>query len=168
MKRNHKIFSAAALALLVSWNSNALVYSQQIVGGGESSVSAFVADIGVLAVSTVTTNELGAILTTDTFTRGGQTNLIRVTKVQDGAVVFRSQQFCHDGQPAALFTFRDGFESFHTVPNTPYHVDLEFSPSKEVRCVIVRGRDFIDGFYPTNGVFYPAPNSDLEKKDYKR
>lgn len=166
--RHPKILSGALLAFLVSWNCNAQVYSQHIVGGGESSVSKFAADMGVCAVSTVSTNESGAILTKDTFTRGGQTNLIRVTKVQDGAVVFRSQQFCHDGQPAALFTFRDGFESFHTVPNTPYHVDLEFLPSKQVRCVIVRGRDFIDGFYPTNGVFYPVPNSDLEMKDYHK
>jgi len=131
-----------------------------------SCVSAFAADT-VRVVSTVTTNETGAILTTDTFTRGGQTNLIRLTKVQDGAVVFRSQQFCHDGQPAALFTFRDGIQSFHVSPGTPYYVDLEFLPSKEIRCLMVRGRGFIDGFYPTNGVYYPCPDSDLEMRDLK-
>lgn len=121
----------------------------------------------VRVVSIVTTNDTGAILTTDTFTRGGQTNLIRVTKIQNGAVVFRSQQFCHDGQPAAWFTLRDGVQSFHTLPNTPYHVDLEFLPSKEVRCVIVRGGGFLDGFYPTNGLYYPCPDSDLEMPDLK-
>jgi hypothetical protein len=131
-----------------------------------SCVSAFAADT-VRVVSTVTTNESGAILTTDTFTRGGQTNLIRVTKVQDGAVVFRSQQFCHDGRRAVLMTFREGVQSFHVNPGTPYYVDIEFLPSKDIRCVMVRGSGFIDGFYPTNGVYYPCPDSDLEMRDLK-
>lgn len=133
-----------------------------------SCVSAFGADTGVRVISTVTTNKAGAVLTTDTFTRGGQTNLVRVTKVQSGAVVFRSQQFCHNGEPVARFSFRDGAQSFSTVPNSPYRVVVEFLRSEDVRCVVIFGRGFIDGFYPTNGVYYPAPDSDLEMQDYRR
>jgi hypothetical protein len=133
-----------------------------------SSVSAFAADTGFRAVSSSTTNDAGAILITDTFTRDGQTNLVRVTKIQEGSVVFRSQKFCHNGDPVAWFSFRDGSESFSTVPNSPYKVSVDFLPSKEVRCVIIFGRDFIDGFYPTNGVFYPAPDSDVKIEDVKR
>ena len=134
-----------------------------------SCASVFGADTGVQVSSSATTNaETGAILTTETFTRGGHTNLVRVTKVQSGAVVFRSQQLCHDGEPVALFSFRDGVQSFSTVPKSPNRVVVEYLPSKDVRCVMIFGRDFIDGFYPTNGVYYPCPDSDLEMKDYKR
>ena len=133
-----------------------------------SCVSVVAADTGVRSFSSVSTNsETGAVLTTETFTRGGQTNLVRFTKSQRGGVVYRTQKFCHKGEPVALFTFREGIESFHAVPNTPYYVDLEFFPSKDVRCLMITGRDFIDGFYSTNGVYYPAPDSDLEMKAVK-
>lgn len=134
-----------------------------------SSASLVAADTSVQVFSSMSTNsETGAILTTETFTRSGQTNLIRITKSQRGVAVFRTQRFCHKGEPVALFTFREGIESFHTVPNTPYHVDLEFLPSKEVRCLMIQGRGFLDAFYPTNGVYYPAPDSDLETKPVKQ
>lgn len=134
-----------------------------------SCVSLAVADTGIQFFSFATTNaETGAVLTTETFTRGGQTNLVRVTKTQNGTVVFQSQQFCHHGEPVAWFSFRDGIQSFSTKPNTPYSVELEFLPSKDVRCAIIWGRDFIDGFYPTNGIYYPVPDADLEFKDFKR
>lgn len=134
-----------------------------------SCASLVAADDSVRVSSSVSTNrETGAVLTTETFTRSGHTNLIRITKSQRGIVVFRTQRFCHKGEPVALFTFREGIESFHTVPNTPYQVDLEFLPSKDVRCLMIQGRGFIDGFYPTNGIYYPAPDSDLEMKPVKQ
>jgi hypothetical protein len=131
-------------------------------------VSAVAAETGIQVSSTVSTNaETGAILTSETFTRRGQTNLIRITKTVGGIVVFRSHQFCHHGEPVALFTWRDGEQHFHTYPGTPYSADVEFLPSKDVRCVILMGKDWFDGFYCTNMVYYPAPDSDIEMKDLK-
>lgn len=128
-----------------------------------SCASLVAADTGVRSFSSVSTNsETGAVLMTETFTRGGQTNLIRFTKNLRGEVVYRTQKFCHRGEMVALFTFREGIESFHTLPNTPYHVDVEFLPSKDVRCLMIQGRGYLDAFYPTNGVYYPAPDSDLD------
>jgi hypothetical protein len=131
-----------------------------------SGVSVFAADT-VRVVSSVSTNEAGAILTTDTFTRGGQTNLIRITKSEHGAVVFRSHQFCHHGERVAIFTWREGVQHFHSYPGSPYSADIEFLPSKDVRLVRLMGTGWFDGFYYTNGVFTPAPDSDLELKDLK-
>ena len=131
-------------------------------------VSAVAAETGIQVSSTVSTNiETGAILKRETFTRGGQTNLIRTTKTEGGIVVFRSHQFCRHGEPVALFTWRDGEQHFHTYPGTPYSADVEFLPSKDVRCVVLMGKDWFDGFYCTNGVYYPAPDSDLLMKDVK-
>ena len=132
------------------------------------STSLAAADTGVQVYSSVSTNsETGAVLTTETFTRSGQTNLVRVTKSQRGVAVFRNQRFCHNGELAALFTFQEGVQSFHTFPSTSYYVDLEFLPSNEVRCLMIQGKGFIDGFYPTNGVYYPAPDSDLKMHSVK-
>jgi len=126
------------------------------------------ADTNGWVCSSVSTNAgFGTVLTRETFARGGQTNLIRIIKVQSGHVIFRSQQFCHNGKPVAMFSFRDGVQSFSTEPNVPYRVDVEFLPTKDVKCVIILGRDFIDGFYPTNGIYYPAPDSDLKMEDFK-
>ena len=136
---------------------------------------------GIHVVSTVSTNGMGtnmAVVTTEAFTRNGQTNLIRVTKVQRGMVVFRRQTFCHNGQPIAYFNFvkvhfeRD-IQSFTTITNSPYqlHIDYGYLHPTRIRCVWIDGTDktsggyFIDGWYPTNGVYYPAPDSDLECKD---
>ncbi|HEV2693112.1 MAG TPA: hypothetical protein VG347_09485 [Verrucomicrobiae bacterium] len=130
--------------------------------------SAAAVDIGIQSFSSATTNsEPDTILTTDIYTRGGQTNLIRVTKSKHGTVVFRSHQFLHHGEPVSLFTWRNNVLHYHTYQNTSYYADLEFTPSKDVRCVILMGHGCLDGFYCTNGIFYPAPDSDLEMKDVK-
>lgn len=126
---------------------------------------------GVQCVSTFTTNSTGAIVTTDAFTRNGQTNLIRVTKLKSGVVVFQRQTFCHNGVPVAYFVDVKGIQSFGTVTNAPYEIHVDFLQNKEIRAVWIYGSDdlthesFIDGWYPTNGVYYPAPDSDLECKD---
>lgn len=119
------------------------------------------ADVGVFSSST-TNAETGAILTTDIFTRDGQTNLIRVAKIEKGVVVQRRQRFYHNSEPIAFFSMNGGIESFSTLPKIPFQVSVEFSPSKDIRCLIIWGSNFMDGFYNTNGVFYPAPDSDLE------
>jgi hypothetical protein len=48
------------------------------------------------------------------------------------------------------------------VPQTSYYVGLEFLPSKDIRSVTIRGNDFVDGFYTTNGFFYPVPGAELK------
>ena len=107
------------------------------------------------------------IYATDTFTRGGQTNLVRLTKSQAGAIVTRFQWFYHHGNLVAIISGPPDSPSFTVKPSQPYTVGLDFLPSKDVRYLIISGRDFIDGFYPTNGVYYPCPDSDLEMPDLK-
>jgi len=98
----------------------------------------------------------------DTYTRGGQTNLIRMTKMEGGIATHRIQKFYHHGDLVAVVSGLPDSISFSSKPNLPYTVELAFLPSKNVRCLIIFGPGFIDGFYPTNGVYYPAPDSDLK------
>lgn len=127
-----------------------------------SSLSAFGGDTGIRSFSAVTTNSAGTVYIEDIFTRGGQTNLVRLTKVEAGVVTHRIQKFYHHGDLVAVISGLSDSNSFSSEPRLPYRVDLEFLPSKDVRCLIIFGPGFIDGFYPTNGIYYPAPDSDLK------
>ncbi len=132
-------------------------------------VSALAADTGVRVVSTVTTtNSLGIYKTTETFTRGGQTNLVRMTGSQGGVVVHLSHHFYHHGDLVAIIVGTPNPVRFEPQPGLPYQLDLEIWPSKEVRCLHVNGKDFNERFDATNGVFHPAPDSDLGIKDHKK
>lgn len=135
-----------------------------------SCISVAASDTGIRFTSSTNTDTAttGAIIIVETYTRGGQTNLIRTTKSKNGVVLFRNHRFCHFGKPVAFYTWQPDFGSnFTVVRGTPYEVGLDFLPSKDVRAVMIWGTNFLDGFYFTNGVFYPVPDSDLEFKDVR-
>jgi hypothetical protein len=104
----------------------------------------------------------GGIVTTETYTRDGEQNLIRITKSLNGIVSYQSHGFYHDGKLVALYSWRPEYSTFNVVPQTSYYVGLEFLPSKDIKSLTIRGNDFIDGFYTTNGLYYPVPDSDLK------
>jgi hypothetical protein len=131
-----------------------------------SCVSALAEDPGVRLVSTVTTTNSLGIYTTETFTRGGQTNLVRMTGVKDGTIVYASHSFFHCGNLVATSIGTPNPTSFHTRDGLPYQVSLEFWPSRDVRGLHINGKDFNEMFHATNGVFYPAPDSELGVKDH--
>jgi len=128
--------------------------------------SVVAADTGVRVSSNVRTNaETGAIYIQDTYTRHGQTNLVRITKIQGGVVVFRLQKFCHDGQEVAYFSERPPNTplTFTVKAKCPYEVELDYLPNnKDVRCLIIWGGNFFDGFFPANGIYYPVSDADLD------
>lgn len=103
----------------------------------------------------------GGIVSTETFTRDGEQDLIRITKSLNGVVSYRSHAFYHDGKLVALYTWRPDYSTFNVVPGLPYYVGMEFLPSKDIKSLTIRGSDFVDGFYTTNGFYYPVPDSEL-------
>jgi hypothetical protein len=131
-------------------------------------VSALAANTGLRLVSTVTTTNRMGVDTTETFTRGGQTNLVRVTESQGGVVGYLHHAFCHHGDLVAFIIGTPDPVSFDLKQGLPYQVSLQFWPSNGVRNLSICGEDFNEVFYATNGVFYPAPDSDLEIEDYRR
>jgi hypothetical protein len=139
-----------------------------------SCISAFAADTGVrMTASTSTNAETGAVYLEETFTRNGQTNLVRKTKTEDGVVTGRIQRFYHDGEFVAVYLVvikpaHMARESFSTTESS-YAVSAEFSPTKEIERVIITRKkgNALDGFTATNGVFYPVSNSDSEIRPVK-
>lgn len=139
-----------------------------------SCISAFAADTGVrMTASTSTNAETGAVYLDETFTRNGQTNLVRNTKTEDGLVTGRIQRFYHDGEFVAVHLIVSkpahmARESFSTTESS-CAVSVDFSPTKEVERVIITRKkgNILDGFTATNGVFYPVSNSELELRPVK-
>jgi len=134
-----------------------------------SCVASLASETGVRMTSVFSTNtELGVVHLEETFTRDGQTNLVRKTSLKDGVVTGRVQRFYHDGEfvAAHLFVSSPAYmarESFSTAVSS-YSVSLDFSPSKDIESVIITRKNgiILDGFTATNRVFYPVSNSDLE------
>jgi hypothetical protein len=136
-----------------------------IVSGCFITLSALPADTGVQLVSAVTTtNRMGGVYTEETFTRGGKTNLVRQTLIRDGVVVTRVHEFYHHGDLVAVIQGNPNPVRFDPKPGLPYQLGLDFAPSKE--SLHINGKDFNEAFYATNGVFYPAPDSDLGNWDH--
>ena len=137
-----------------------------------SCTSVIAADTGVRAVSIVSTNaETGVVYTTETFTRDGQTNLVRVTKRVGAEVAARSQKFYHDGEMVAVFMYwtHPNWESFTTTESSSYSVGLDFSATRDIESLIITRKrgSVLDGFSCTNGVFYPVSDSELQSHDLK-
>ncbi len=137
-------------------------------------LSALAGDTGVRMTSAVSTNtEMGIVHIEETFTRNGQTNLIRKSSLRDGVFTGRVQRFYHEGEFVAAHVFVSSpvnmaRESFTTIESS-YSVGLDFSPTKQIERVIITRKkgNVLDGFTATNGVFYPVSNSELEARPVK-
>lgn len=116
---------------------------------------------------------MGIVHIEETFTRNGQTNLIRKSSLRDGVFTGRVQRFYHEGEFVAAHVFVSSpvnmaRESFTTIESS-YSVGLDFSPTKQIERVIITRKkgNVLDGFTATNGVFYPVSNSELEARPVK-
>lgn len=111
-------------------------------------------DIRVFTVArTNAANAFG--YTKDIFTREGQTNLIRVTKIVAGKAS-RTYRFYHGGQVVGNYlAFAEG-GAFNTEAG-PYCMSLKFGPSGEIVSARIGDQDgvLVDEFICTNGVFSP-------------
>jgi hypothetical protein len=124
--------------------------------------------------SALSTNaEIGVVHLEETFTRDGQTNLVRKTSLKDGVVTGRVQRFYHDGEFVAVHLLvtkpaHMARESFSTTESS-CAVSVDFSPTKEIESVIITRKrgNVLDGFTATNGVFYPISNAELEIRPVK-
>jgi hypothetical protein len=120
-------------------------------------------DICVLV--TTRTNPSGSISTKEVFTRGGQTNLVRNTSTKSGLVQIRVHRFYYRGLRVGEFVAMPESSGFTAAAGSPYSVGVEFGPTKEVKSAVIGTKDgvILDAFMATNGVFYPADASLIQK-----
>lgn len=129
--------------------------------------SVFAADTNDIQVVSMTkTNaQSDSVTTTDVYTRDGQTNLVRDTRIKAGTVQIRSHRFYHAGSLVCNFTAMPHSSGFVTEAGSPYGVSFEFWPSKAVRSAVIGTKDgvILDAFTCTNGMFYPDDSSRISK-----
>ena len=130
-----------------------------------SCASVLGADTDLRLISTAKTNvETASVYTTDVFTRNGQTNLVRTTKTKAGKLQIRIQKFYHDGLRVGAYVASRDSSGFSVEPGCPYSVTVEFWPSKDIRSVVFGTNGVVmDAFMATNGVFYPADISVIQR-----
>ncbi len=129
-----------------------------------SCIRLFAADDIGLTVTTKTNADTGAVITSQYFTRAGQTNLLSKTAVTNGVIQSRFYRFYHDGKVAAdhLTVPGDGY----VLIVTHNGFDMSFqSCSNELCSVLLHDKDdvLLDEFLGTNGVLAPIPSSDLRR-----
>lgn len=130
-----------------------------------SCASAMGADTGIHLLSTTNYagNSHSVAFQTDTFTRDGQTNLVRDTRTKDGALVVRIQSFYHDGQKIgySLTATTPDVQDYVAEAESPYALSFRARSPHDTGFVYVRAKDgsYVDIFTCTNGVYFPAESS---------
>jgi len=131
-----------------------------------SCTSVLGADGGIRVFTAAKTNaETASITTKEFFTRDGQTNLVRHTKMKTGVVQIRIHQFYHGGVLVGDYIATHDFSGLTTEAGTPCSVSLECTASGSPKSVVIASKDavILDAFSCTNGVFSPVEGSTLTK-----
>jgi len=117
-----------------------------------------VATDGAIQVFTTTKTNAESISTKDIYTRDGQTNLVRTSKITSGKLQVRIQKFYYSGVHIGDYTATEYSSGFITEPGIPYSVCFEFGSSKELKSAVIGSKDgvILDTFDCTNGLLYPA------------
>lgn len=99
----------------------------------------------------------GALVIYEDVTRGGQTNLLRITSLQDGVTNSMAHQFYHRGAYLGRYSQGGGFNFVNTAAGAPLVLSLVWDASARLRAATVTttNREIVDSFTYTNGVFRP-------------
>jgi hypothetical protein len=123
------------------------------------------ADEGIRVVATTKTNATSdLVLTRAVFTRDGQTNLVRTTQTRQGKDESQSYKFYHDGFLVGEISSMEGFSVFEGASDCPYSLQGYYRTNGVIyqACICTKDGVLLDHFIVTNGVFWPAPRSDIQ------
>jgi hypothetical protein len=130
-----------------------------------SCASLFGADDGIRVVTTTKTDATAPdfVLTIAVFTRDGQTNLVRSTLTK-GNVVSPTHKFYHDGFLVGEISSVADFSVFTGAADCPYSLEDYYRTNGSIWQAYICTKDgvVLDYFTATNGLFWPAPNADVQ------
>lgn len=126
--------------------------------------SASVADDIQTCVS-ARTNAANRVTTTEAFTRGGITNLIRDTTVKNGKTLLRRQRVYHDGVLALEMVEMDNGLTWVAQTGLTFNVGTHLTPDGRLDNVNLMGPNVVtlDHFTVTNGLLHPISTADMKK-----
>jgi hypothetical protein len=127
-----------------------------VVAAGTNDVQVF--------TTTDTHTQPGILITLDTFTRGGQTNLLRDFRTKDGALTIRNHRFYHDGVQIGGYITYPTHSISYSVAGAPYSMSFQYDAANQLRSALVTSNTTILESFPcTNGVFYSADSAFIQK-----
>jgi hypothetical protein len=111
-----------------------------------------------------TNTQPGTLITLDTFTRAGQTNLVRDVRTKDGVFTMRSHTFYHGGMKVGGYVSHPTRSFSYSVAGAPYSMSFQYDASKHITSAFIASHSTIlEAFGCTNGVFYPENSTVLHK-----
>jgi hypothetical protein len=136
-------------------------------------LSVFAAGTNEIQVVTRTDTKVspGYLVRYDTFTRSGQTNLLRITTTKDGVTNNVIHTFVHQG--ARLGSYSQSQSLGNTFINSeaeaPCRLAFILGSSNQVLAASVTTTNYVilDSFTYTNGLFYPVASSQIEETNRK-
>ena len=142
-----------------------------IIGCLLSCLSVFAADTNEIRVVTRTDSHIspGYLVTYEEFTRGGQTNLLRVTTSKDGVTNSIAHNFYHEGAYLGRYSQGGGYSFVNSAAGAPYVLNFLFDSSNQMRTASVTTTNYVilDSFTCTNGMFHPEDSSRIEESNRK-
>ena len=131
----------------------------------------FAADTNAIRVVTRTDTKVspGYLVTYEEFTRGRQTNLLRVTTVKEGVKNSIAHSFYHQGAYLGRYSQGGGYTFVNSAAGAPYVLTFTWDSSNQIRAASVTTTDYVllDSFTFTNGIFYPEDSSRIEESNRK-
>jgi hypothetical protein len=111
------------------------------------------------------TNAANRVTRTETFTRGGITNLIRDTTVKGGKIILRRQRVYHNGMLALEMVDMDNGLTWVAQTGLTFNVGTHLTPDGKLDNVNLMGPGVVtlDHFPVTNGLLYPISTADIKK-----
>lgn len=134
-------------------------------------LSVFAADTNGIRVVTRRDTKVspGYLVTYEEFTRGGQTNLLRVTTVKDGVTNSIAHNFYHQGAYLGRYSQGGGYTFVNSAAGAPYVLTFTWDSTNQIRAAAVTTTNcvMLDSFTFTNGIFYPEDSSRIEESNKK-
>jgi len=131
-----------------------------------SCISVIAADTNDIQVTTTTDTHTqpGVLITFDSFTRDGQTNLVRDTRTEAGALRIRTQRFYYDGSLLGGYMTYPKSSIIYSAAGAPYSLSFQFDSSNQIKSALITTNfTILEAFNCTNGIFYPQDSSFIRK-----
>ena len=119
----------------------------------------------VQVFTTLNTNtQPGILITLDTFTRAGQTNLVREVRTKNGVLIIGNESFYHDGvEIGGYITYPTSSISF-SVAGAPYSMSFQYGASNQIRSALIASNSMpLEVFGCTNGLFYSEDSAVVQQ-----
>ncbi|PYJ06346.1 MAG: hypothetical protein DME25_06880 [Verrucomicrobia bacterium] len=117
-----------------------------------------------LTTTAKTNAQTGRVTVREVFTRGGHTNLVRVTTSKEGMLVSRVHRFYYHRKLVADHMMLPGKDTSFMTTTAGFSLSLDFGPSKAITRAYIGNKkgEIIEAYTTTDGILTPVSASELK------